>query len=315
MAGGGAADDKSRWLITYGDLMTLMFALFVVMYGISTADIAKFQKFKEGLGDFGNPAARDAGVLSGGGGVAGDNPPGALSEQDYGPGPREEEVEGESRAGLGAGEGQGSEWRGVHFATRDELPFIRAELEEALERLGLRGEVSFRLEERGLVTAVATDRVLFRSGSAVISPFGREIIGAIAPTLAGLTNQVLIEGHTDDVPLNGPGYNNWNLSTDRAVAVVRLLQEAFGIDPGRLVAAGYGEYRPRATNETALGRSLNRRVEFVISTEITTDADAATGVPAAEDAPSNEGEVPVEDAVEPRGWPVDVETDEEVDGG
>ena len=151
--------------------------------------------------------------------------------------------------------------------------------------MGLQHQVSFRIEDEGLITAVATDRLLFRTGSAVISPYGRTIIGALAPTLTALTNEVLVEGHTDNVPLNDPGYNNWNLSTDRAVAVVRLLQEAFDIDPARLVAVGYGEYQPRATNDTVEGRSLNRRVELLISTDMTTTEAAAADAPAAEPSP------------------------------
>jgi chemotaxis protein MotB len=273
MAGGGAADDKSRWLITYGDLMTLMFALFVVMYGISSADSVKFEKFKHGLGQFGNPAAADAGILSGGAGIAGDNPPGALPQQDYGPGPGQDGSQ-QTQSAEGAGFRGGT---ATHFATRDELPAIRDRLREALRRLGLQHQVSFRIEDEGLITAVATDRLLFQTGSAVISPFGRRVIAALAPTLAQLTNDVLVEGHTDNVPLNDPGYNNWNLSTDRAVAVVRLLQEGFGIDPSRLVAVGYGEYQPRASNATAHGRSRNRRVELLISTDQSTAAAVAAG--------------------------------------
>ena len=282
MAGGGAADDKSRWLITYGDLMTLMFALFVVLYGISSADSVKFEKFKRGLGQFGNPAAADAGILEGGNGVAGDNPPGALAEQDYGAGPRQEQTGSDPRAGLGSGTGTGTgDGTGTHFATTAELPAIRAELKAALRSAGMQHDVSFRIEPEGLITAVATDRVLFRTGSAEISAYGRQVIAALAPTIARLSNQVLVEGHTDNVPLNSPGYNNWNLSTDRAVAVVRLLQEVFGIAPTRLVAIGYGEYQPRASNDTVHGRSLNRRVELLISTDLTTDQTAQTAAAAA----------------------------------
>ncbi|HXF73246.1 MAG TPA: flagellar motor protein MotB [Actinomycetota bacterium] len=249
-------DDKARWLITYGDLMTLMFSLFVVLYGISKADQVKFQRFLSGLGALGNPAATGEGILPAGSGVAGDGGGQAIVGR--------EDVT--AAAGLDAVNLGGWQTEGPYFATRAELPLIQQELREALERVGLADHVSFRIDERGLTMVVTTDRVLFATGSAEISADGRRIIGTIAPILDRLTNPVFVEGHTDNVPLHLPNYNNWNLSTDRAVAVVRLLQERFGIDARRLAAVGYGEFRPRATNATAWGRALNRRVEVVIST-------------------------------------------------
>lgn len=248
-------DDKARWLITYGDLMTLMFSLFVVLYGISKADQVKFQKFLSGLGALGNPAATGEGVLPAGSGVAGNG--GGEAVVGW------EDVA--TAAGPDVADRGGWGMEGPHFATRTELPLIQEELQEALERVGLADHVTFRIDERGLTVAVTTDRVLFATGSAEISADGRRIIAAIAPVLDRLTNPVFVEGHTDNVPLQLPHYNNWNLSTDRAVAVVRLLQERFGIDPRRLAAVGYGEFRPRASNATARGRDLNRRVEVVIS--------------------------------------------------
>ena len=123
--------------------------------------------------------------------------------------------------------------------------------------------MSLRLDSRGLVVSIATDDVLFASGSPVLSAAGREIIDALAPILAGFDNQVLIEGHTDTVPLNENGYTNWNLSADRGLAVLEIL-EAGGINPRRLSATGYGEFRPISDNSTDEGRAANRRVEMVI---------------------------------------------------
>ena len=118
------------------------------------------------------------------------------------------------------------------------------------------------------MAAVATDDVLFPSGSTEISAKGRAIIDVIGPSLAAIGNPVQIEGHTDTVPLVGrPGYDNWNLSTDRAVRVLHLLVDSHGLAPGRMVALGYGEHRPRDDNDTAEGRSRNRRIEIVIVAE------------------------------------------------
>ena len=132
--------------------------------------------------------------------------------------------------------------------------------------------VTFTVESRGLVATIATDHVLFDSGSPHISPTGERIIAAIGTTLARLSNPVLIEGHTDNVPLNSNGYTNWNLSTDRAVAVLQILQSGYAIPPTRLSAAGYGEYHPAASDATPEGRAANRRVEIVILTDASTPA-------------------------------------------
>ena len=120
------------------------------------------------------------------------------------------------------------------------------------------------IDSRGLVVAIATDGVLFESGEFQIEEIGREIVAVIGPILAEFDNQILVEGHTDTVPLNNDGYTNWNLSSDRALAILAVLGSEYQIDPTRLSATGYGEYRPKASNESPEGRGANRRVELVI---------------------------------------------------
>ncbi|MCP3996102.1 MAG: flagellar motor protein MotB, partial [bacterium] len=141
---------------------------------------------------------------------------------------------------------------------------VRDAIADALEEAGLIGSVDFELTSRGLVIAIATDHVLFASGSAEFGSNGDTIIAAIAPTLATFNNDILVEGHTDTVPLDSFGYDNWNLSADRALAVLKALVKWDGVDPARLVATGYGEYSPRQSNETDEGKAANRRVELVV---------------------------------------------------
>lgn len=121
-------------------------------------------------------------------------------------------------------------------------------------------------ELRGKMTVKMKDKILFSSGSARIGKEGKEALGAVAEVLAGIEDKVVrVEGHTDDVPLGrGPFATNWELSTARALAVVRLLQDS-GVDPTRLAAAGYGEFQPIASNDTPEGRSENRRIEIVLA--------------------------------------------------
>jgi chemotaxis protein MotB len=121
------------------------------------------------------------------------------------------------------------------------------------------------IENRGLVVRVLTDKLLFPSGSATLSPQGLPLLREIADLVSiDHVHPIAVEGNTDDVPIhNGAFPSNWELSTARASAVVRFLI-AGGVDPLRLSAAGYAEMRPVASNATPQGRALNRRVQIVL---------------------------------------------------
>lgn len=121
-------------------------------------------------------------------------------------------------------------------------------------------------ELKGKLTVKMKDKILFASGSATIGKEGLAALAKVADALRGVTGKVIrIEGHTDNVPTGGGAFpTNWELSTARALAVVRYFQEK-GVDPTRLAAAGYGEFQPIAGNDTPEGRSLNRRIEIVLA--------------------------------------------------
>ena len=276
MAGGGGAD--SRWLITYGDLVTLLMAFFIALYGISHSDSKKFNDFLKGLGAFGNPAAANSGILKGGPSIVGvgtgvgQAKPGSVT------------VGSSGGTALGAGGtpsvgsvtvtastlASGAVGATTLHAGQGDLAAVASNIQQALQAAGLASSVTFTVETRGLVATIATDHVLFDTGSFQVNAAGERIIAAIAPTLVRLTNPVLIEGYTDNVPLDSNGYTTWNLSTDRAVAVLQTLQTTFGIDPTRLSGAGYGQYHPLASDATAQGRAANRRVQIVILTNTPT---------------------------------------------
>jgi len=118
-------------------------------------------------------------------------------------------------------------------------------------------------EERGLVVRLA-DVVLFEKGSAELTAEGRRVLAGLGPFLAGIPNHVRVEGHTCDLPIHTDRYrSNWELSVARATSVVHVLL-AEGVPPGRLSAAGYGEYRPVAPNVDEASRARNRRVDVVV---------------------------------------------------
>jgi chemotaxis protein MotB len=251
-----AMESELRFMGTYGDAITLLMCFFVLLYAMSQVDSVKFQLLVSGLaGPFDNTAIEE-GLLDSGTGIVGRG----FTDPEVGSGIEAVELVEE----MGSAEGDAEEPTDDRYlSTSEELGEVRDALAEHLRSFGLEASVSQRIDERGLAVAIATDDVLFASGSPELSARGREIIATLAPILAGFDNQVLVEGHTDTVPLDENGYTNWNLSADRALAVLEILEDS-AINPGRLAATGYGEYRPVASNENEAGRAANRRVELVI---------------------------------------------------
>jgi chemotaxis protein MotB len=286
-------------MVTYADMLTLLMVLFLVLWVLSTLDLAKFEKFKSGLGEFGNPAANAA--AGGGGGAetdavcATEETKDAAAEGDghsdeaaaEGDGHSDEaaaEGDGHSTeaaaepdpclgpgdagiAGEGGGTGDGTAGNGKGSGGTlgsGDLPAVAQEVQNAVQAAGFPDVVSVSVQERGLVVVVTTDNVLFGSGAADITGEGAEMIGVVASTLNQFTNRIVVEGHTDKRPLRREGYDNWDLSVDRAVSVIKLLRDQYGIDSDRLTAAGFGERRPIAEGDDEASLARNRRVEIVV---------------------------------------------------
>jgi chemotaxis protein MotB len=122
-------------------------------------------------------------------------------------------------------------------------------------------------ELQGRMTVKLKDKILFASGSATLGREGRGALAKVAAAFKDLKDRVVrVEGHTDDRPIGKAGFDtNWELSAARSLAVVRFLQDQ-GVDPAKLAGAAYSQYRPVAANDTAEGRSQNRRIEIVLAT-------------------------------------------------
>lgn len=148
----------------------------------------------------------------------------------------------------------------------EDLAVLMQRMQGIIQEMGLEGSIDLAADQRG-VTLYAVGGTLFESGQSEITPDGRQFLLRLAPPLQQVPYKILIEGHTDDVPIStGRFPSNWDLSTARASSVVRLLIEAGGIDPVRLSAAGHAHYRPRI-DPTPENRAKNRRVEIVILRE------------------------------------------------
>jgi chemotaxis protein MotB len=175
-------------------------------------------------------------------------------------------------------------------ATNDDLEAMQAQLESYITKNKIQSQVQTKItkdgKKRELVISLLSDRPVYDSGSADLKPPTMKILDQVYTQLKTRANEVRVEGNTDNVPIsNGQFPSNWELSSARATGVARYLVEDKGLQPKRISALGYGEYRPKFPNDTDAHRAGNRRVDVVIL-----DTDAATNAQdAAAAAPTGEG--------------------------
>ena len=248
-------------------MITLLMVLFIVLFALCQTDIRKFNAFKDSF----HPIGQTEDVTPPGGpGVLSQPSAIAISEENpfakinssassqSGAARSGQKLSGQQTAGQSqAGESTEAEQQALASAA--------AEMEAALDKMGLGKQVSFNFDQRGLVVSILTDKVLFPLDSAQLQPGGVAIINALAPVLALLPNQIDVEGDTDDQPIHGGPYaDNWALSAARAVAVVEDLIRDHGINPDRLQASGNSDTRPVVPNNTPQHQAENRRVQIVV---------------------------------------------------
>lgn len=255
--------NHEAWVIPYADMLTLLMALFLVLFAVGRTDIEKFKKLAEGFRqEFGNGGSAE--IVSVGTGSSGDTPleggDGVLDNPEIVPSDAaiEEAI-------------QMAEQAAAETAV-EQLDEVREEIQVIAGEQGVGDKVAFRFEGRGLVLTILNDSVLFEPGKATLQVEGLHVLDVVVASLQRLPNDIAIEGHTDSRPISTPQYpSNWELSTARATSVLRymLLQ---GFDPTRISASGYGDTRPVAGNDTPEGQAANRRVEIVIVSDIPLDA-------------------------------------------
>ena len=246
--------NHERWLVSYADFMTLLFAFFVVMYSTSQVDQRKVGKLALAI----QVAFQELGVFP----ASTSRVP--IASQDPMPFSDVQEITRVERvANLGQivpninGKDSGN-------TENPGLQILQKELEQALAPEILRHEVALRQEPNGLVVSLR-EVGFFASGSAQLRADSVPAFNRIATVLMERQYHVRIEGHTDNVPIHTAQFaSNWELSTARATELVRLLITKNGFAPARLSAAGYAEFHPIASNGSEQGRALNRRVDIVI---------------------------------------------------
>jgi chemotaxis protein MotB len=159
---------------------------------------------------------------------------------------------------------------------RDSLAHARAKIAAALAKAGMKSSVRFTLDDRGLTVSIVTDRVFFLADSAALQRPGQRLLDAVAPALNDLPNPISVEGHTNTVPVKPKYYpSEWELSSARAVTVVRYLVEHRGVAGKRLEAAGFADKHPLLPASDPRSTELNRRVDIVVLSTLNATQRAA----------------------------------------
>jgi chemotaxis protein MotB len=243
--------NHERWLVSYADFITLMFAFFVVMYATSKADVKKQVQMADSI----DSAFRTLGLFQ-------QNPT--------------------KNGAAGLAHNQEGPIVPMNVVMGDELmapPAVKADLAKLQEKLGgmLSNQiadhvVSMRIGRDGLVISLR-EAGFYDSGSAIVHPSSLPTLNKIATTLATTPYDIRIEGHTDNVPIHTAQFDsNWELSTSRATRLTRIFV-ANNFAPYRMSASGYAEFHPVASNDTAEGRSQNRRIDIIVLPRISGHPD------------------------------------------
>lgn len=218
-----------EWLATYGDMMTLLLVFFVLLFSMSNVDSQKYRAVVQSIS--GSLGMLDSGTTVSMEPLINNYPSDSPTDSP---------------------------------TVNKEFSDLQEELQKMLEDQNLKGRVKLELNERGL-TVRFLDNVLFDSGKADLKPEAKEIIDNVSAILQQSKKKITVEGHTDNVPISTYIYpSNWELSTTRAVNVVKYMIDFGQIDPIRLSAAGYADQHPISDNNTPDGRKNNRRVDMVI---------------------------------------------------
>lgn len=237
-------ENHERWLVSYADFITLLFAFFVVMYAISSVNEGKYRVLSDSLESaFQQPPSADKPIQ--------------MNQN-------QSVLDG---AGRPIGRAADPKQNPERAQATESMKKVARNVLDAMQPLIKSGEVRVTQSPKGITLEINAS-TLFTSGEAVLQPSSIDALAAIADVLAQTDNPIQVEGHTDNIPISNPDFpSNWELSSARAGSVVRLLEER-GVPPSRMMAIGYADNRPIETNLTPEGRMRNRRVNVLILNEV-----------------------------------------------
>jgi chemotaxis protein MotB len=224
---------SERWLLTYSDMITLLLALFVILFAISSVNKAKFAELKTDL---------------------------------------HQSFNGSSPSTAQTGQGQSPSTTVSPTSTttpqsaNNSVAAIEAQLKQALGTAGLLSDVQLSTGANGLTLGFVAEKTFYSTDSAQLSPVGTQIVDVAASVLIRHPNSINVDGYTDNEPITGGPYrDNWELSAERAVVVVEQLQNVGHVNPTQLYAVSFGQYHPLVPNSSPAQQAQNRRVDIVIS--------------------------------------------------
>lgn len=230
-------DTSQRWLVTFSDLMSLLLCFFILLFAFSQADLDRFSKLTSSL----RAAFSGVAVFAGGAGF------------------------GETMNAAGTQDPNSN------MINMGELPSRQAEYQKVATEVNryalanqVQDQIAVNVGKEGIYISLSS-ALLYPSGSVELGENGKQTLLTIAALLNGLPNNIRVEAHTDDTPTGSPIYaTNWELSSARAVSVVRFLADAGNVLPQRMSAVGLAEFRPLYPNDTPEHRRLNRRADILI---------------------------------------------------
>ena len=235
-------ENHERWMVSYADFITLLFAFFVVMYAISSVNEGKYRVLSSSMMQAFRSASNEQGNAM-------------LTPVQVAGSPIVQIVPQQTRANPEA------EARRAEF--RQRMRNMAEDVKRVLEPLVAGGQVRVTEGVNGISIEINAS-ALFKPGEALLGMEANRALRAVAEVIAGGDFPIKVEGHTDTLPISTPYFpSNWELSSARASSVVRLFVES-GVAPGRLTAAGYSDQRPVADNASPEGRARNRRVTIQV---------------------------------------------------
>ena len=267
-------ENHERWLVSYADMVTLLMCLFIVLFAMSQVDKAKFAALASGLSaSFGAPITALPGTTPQGS-VLDSLPAPADIAQGIANGQQADQAQVDKAAAQAAVQ-RAQNISAEAANAYDELAAARDKIDTALKEAGYGGAARYEIDERGLVVHIVADAVLFDAEEAVLRPKGRSILDAVAPTLTGLPNMLRVEGHANHLPVTPGGKwpSNWELSAYRATTVLTYLSRD-GVPEPRMYAAGYGSTQPLVPITDPAAITVNRRVDIVVLSNASAEANA-----------------------------------------
>ncbi|HEY0249493.1 MAG TPA: flagellar motor protein MotB [Gryllotalpicola sp.] len=226
-----------RWMASYMDMVTVLMCMFIVLFAMSTVDAHKFQELKDSLATgFGVVKTQKV-----------DTAKGVVVPPD-----------------LVGKDGELTDQQHAAALELASLEKLRDQIAAALKAQGLQNTVDYTIDERGLTVHLVGADTFFATNSAQLTPLALRVLAVIAGPLDGVRNQLSIEGHADVRPPQPPYATNWELSSSRAVAVLRELVEHGRVTPARVGAVGYGDARPATSGTSDQALAQNRRVDIVV---------------------------------------------------